>query len=206
MLVKAHFGTVHLVEWLLDGSWAYLRIWFRVYLIDYKLLNCWLYWELHINPSNAKATFVQSTRTQRFLENHLNPVLLVFIGKLLLSTLRWVPMCQGFDNFSGSLLHFVLVKLATSSVRVNKELASCSICNDWNLANPLMPEVAKNSLNILVTSLFSFIGILEAYHELRNTTSENALREFLETFKADAEKVKLFQCEPNCTKIQGITK
>ena len=36
------------------------------------------------NPSNAKATFVQSTRMQRFL-NHLNPVMLVFIGLLLLS-------------------------------------------------------------------------------------------------------------------------
>ena len=32
------------------------------------------------NPSNAKATFIQSTRMQRFFENHLNPVMLVFIG------------------------------------------------------------------------------------------------------------------------------
>ena len=30
------------------------------------------------NPSNAKVTFVQSTKMQRFFENHLNPVLLVF--------------------------------------------------------------------------------------------------------------------------------
>ena len=36
---------------------------------------------ISINPSNAKATFVQSTRTQRLLfENHINPVMLVFIG------------------------------------------------------------------------------------------------------------------------------
>ena len=34
------------------------------------------------NPSNAEATFVQI-----IFENHLNPVMLVFIGKLLLSTL-----------------------------------------------------------------------------------------------------------------------
>ena len=37
---------------------------------------------------NAEATFLQSTRMQRFFENHLNPVMLVFIGELLLSTLR----------------------------------------------------------------------------------------------------------------------
>ena len=37
------------------------------------------------NPSNAKATLVQS---KEIFENHLNPVVLVFIGKLLLSTLR----------------------------------------------------------------------------------------------------------------------
>ena len=32
------------------------------------------------NPSNAKVTFVQSTRTQRFFVNHLNPDMLEFIG------------------------------------------------------------------------------------------------------------------------------
>ena len=52
-------------------------------------------------------------------ENHLNPVMLVFIGKLSLITLRWVPMCQGFSNFHCFLHHFVLAKLATSSIRVN---------------------------------------------------------------------------------------
>ena len=51
-------------------------------------------------------------------ENYLNPVLLVFIEKLILSTVGWVPMCQGFSNFSGFLHHFVLAKLATSSIRV----------------------------------------------------------------------------------------
>ena len=37
-----------------------------------------------INPSNAEDTLVQSTRTLSFFENHLNPVLLIFIGELLL--------------------------------------------------------------------------------------------------------------------------
>ena len=65
------------------------------------------------NPSNAESTYVQCTRTQR------NPVMLVFIGKLSPSTLR-VPICQGFSQFTASLHHFVLAKLAISSIRVNK--------------------------------------------------------------------------------------
>ena len=46
------------------------------------------------------------------------PFMLVFIGKLSPSTLRWVPMCQGFTHFSGLLHHFILAKLATSSIKV----------------------------------------------------------------------------------------
>ena len=46
--------------------------------------------------------------------------MLVFIRKLSLSTLIWVPICQGFSHFSGFLHHFVLAKVATSSIRVNK--------------------------------------------------------------------------------------
>ena len=33
-----------------------------------------------LNPSNAEAPSTQSTRTQRFFENHLKHVMLVFIG------------------------------------------------------------------------------------------------------------------------------
>ena len=35
---------------------------------------------MNINPSNTEATSVQSTKMQRiYFENHLNPVMLVFI-------------------------------------------------------------------------------------------------------------------------------
>ena len=44
--------------------------------------------------------------------------MLVFIGKLSQSTLRWVPICHGFSDFSGFLHHFVIANLATSSIRV----------------------------------------------------------------------------------------
>ena len=51
-------------------------------------------------------------------ENHLNPVMWVFIGKLLLSTIRWVPICQGFSNLSVFCHYFMLTKFETSSIRV----------------------------------------------------------------------------------------
>ena len=41
----------------------------------------------HINPSNAEATFVES-KDAKIFENYLNHVMLVFIGSLLLSTVR----------------------------------------------------------------------------------------------------------------------
>ena len=41
-----------------------------------------------IYPSNAEATIVQCTRTQKMFEKHLNPVMKVFIGKLRLSVLE----------------------------------------------------------------------------------------------------------------------
>ena len=33
-----------------------------------------------LNPFNAEVTFIQGIRMQRFFVNHLNPVMLVFIG------------------------------------------------------------------------------------------------------------------------------
>ena len=84
---------------------------------------------LMIDPSNAKATFGQSTRMQWFLKNFLKLVVSVFIRELSLSTLRWVPTFQGFNNFSGFLHHFVLTKLATSSARATNKIVvfHCSV-------------------------------------------------------------------------------
>ena len=53
----------------------------------------------------TEATFVHAYGCKIF-ETHLNPVMLVFIGKLLLSTLRWVPMCQGFRHISSFFASF----------------------------------------------------------------------------------------------------
>ena len=45
-----------------------------------------------INSSNAETT-LSKPKDAKIFENHLNPVMLVFIGKLSRSTLRWVPIC-----------------------------------------------------------------------------------------------------------------
>ena len=73
-----------------------------------------------IIPSDAEVTFVQCTKSKKSYENHLNPVILVFIEKLLLRAVRWVPICQGFDHFSAFCHHDLLTELLTSSKRVNK--------------------------------------------------------------------------------------
>ena len=37
----------------------------------------------------------------------------------MLSTLKQIPMCQGFNYFSGVLPHSIMAKLVTTRVRVN---------------------------------------------------------------------------------------
>ena len=56
--------------------------------------------------------------------------MLVFIGKLSLSTLIWVPICQGFSHVSVFLHHFVLGKLAIS-MRVNTFVPRDLLYNCW---------------------------------------------------------------------------
>ena len=80
----------------------------------YWPFQCWGYF--HTKHKNAK-----------IFENHLNSVMLVFIGKLSLSTFRCVSICHGFIHFSGFLLHFVLVKSAVS-------------------ANPFVPKMVRLSI------------------------------------------------------------
>ena len=58
-----------------------------------------------INPSNAKATFVQSTTT-KFFEIQLNPIMF---------GIHWIAL-------AGFLLHFISAKLDTSSIRVYTHL------------------------------------------------------------------------------------
>ena len=73
---------------------------------------------------------------KEFFETYLNYVILVFIGKLSLSTLRWIPICQGSSDFSGFLPHFVLAKLVPSSIRVNQRCSSGSeLQPSWQMSS-----------------------------------------------------------------------
>ena len=90
------------------------------------LLSCWPYppyiidnYTVHALTLQCCGCFRPKHMDAKIFENHLNLVILVFIGKLSLSTLIWVPICQGFWHFSVFLHHFVMAKLATSSIRVN---------------------------------------------------------------------------------------
>ena len=89
-----------------------------------------------INPSNAEATFHQSTRTQKTLKTIQN-----LSCWYLLEGSLWVPMCQGFNHFSVLLQRLELAKLATSSIRVKalwvqiKIFPTCLMPNqipDWS--------------------------------------------------------------------------
>ena len=81
------------------SSWNCCRNWYHKNLILWPV-QCWGY-------------FCPKHKDAKIFENHLNPVMLVFIEKLLLGTNKWVPMCQGFFAL------FCISKLATSSQRVN---------------------------------------------------------------------------------------
>ena len=97
------------------------------------------------NPPNAEAIFIQQHKNAKIFEN---PVMLVYIGKLLRSGLRCIPMCQGFGNFSGFLHHFVLAKLATSSISVKvPECCTIIILAPFVLVVPCcQPELFRTAL------------------------------------------------------------
>ena len=82
-------------------------------------------------------------KNAKIFENHLNPAILVFIGYLLLSTLRFVPTCPGFSHFSVFLHHFVLATLATSSVSVYCDPVFYTRDDEWTLMkkNVVRPAV-----------------------------------------------------------------
>ena len=51
-------------------------------------------------PTQCWGYFPPKHKNAKIFEKHLNPVMLVLIGKLSLSSFRWVPMCHGLSSFS----------------------------------------------------------------------------------------------------------
>ena len=91
--------------WSLKRGGLYLCIGWKMHYWGYQL---------RISLANYKA---QESKDFWKVSKPCN-VGILNIGKPSLSTLRWVPMCQGFSNFSGFLAHFVLTKIASTSIRV----------------------------------------------------------------------------------------
>ena len=104
--VYHHLSAIFMLNCVLVS--CYLKLGCSSYIVwAFKPFHCWGY----SCPKHKDA---------KNFENHPNPVMLVFIGKISLSTLKWVFMWYGFSYHF--LLHFILAKLTTSSIRVNIRL------------------------------------------------------------------------------------
>ena len=74
------------------------------------------------NPSNAEATFVQCTRRKHCWKPY-KPCHVGIDWLALMEYSQWVPICQGFNDFSGFLHHFALANLASSSIRIEVDIS-----------------------------------------------------------------------------------
>ena len=97
--------------------------------------------DIDINPSNAEATFIQSTRNQRFCLKCLNPVVLVFIGQLSFMGMdAWmIVQLNGalIRKLRGSLMCLACIDMLSMSVftirhwqsigRLVQELDACTV-------------------------------------------------------------------------------
>ena len=75
-----------------DDTWEQKRVYVNPDTWYFLLLQCWGY-------------FRPKYKDAKIFENHLNPAMLVCIGKILMSTTRWVPICQGFSDFPVFFMH-----------------------------------------------------------------------------------------------------
>ena len=96
-----------------------LSVSYNIGMIDYRRLNlfpCGIGVKKkkfgNISLHNAGANFRPSHKVAKNFENHLNPVMSVFIGQLSLSALRWVPMCQGFSHFQFFFASFCIGQIS----------------------------------------------------------------------------------------------
>ena len=96
--------------------------------------------------------------------------MLVLIGKLSLSVLRGVPICQHFSHFSGLLHHFVLAKLASSSIRVRRELVA-------GLKDSLWPVTASLGNRLLLGLIYRWFSSLDVHFGSRPTWKGLAIGE-----------------------------
>ena len=78
----------------------------------------------HFNPSNAVATFAQSTRMLRFFKTIKTLSYWYSLESSCWALSDEYPFAKGFKGFSGFLHNFVLANLAVSSISVNRKISS----------------------------------------------------------------------------------
>ena len=82
-------------HWDRRSSMARPKIW----LLQLQLGRSCLYKrDTPLKPFQCWRYFHPKHKDTKIFENHLYPVMLVFIRKLSPSSFRWVPMCQGFNQ------------------------------------------------------------------------------------------------------------
>ena len=141
----------------------------------YRLFAWYCLWKLFY-PSKAEATLVLSAGT------HLNPVMLVIIRKLSLSTLRWVLMCQGFRHFSGFLLILYWLNLPPAAQGLNSvdiRMKSTHL-NSMHTANKSL-DTLHNLVDFGHIYHMRYINIKDNIQNISSvhTFQENVLRELL---------------------------
>ena len=102
----------------------------------------------HFNTSDAGATFAQNTKRQK-VWNLLNPIMLVFIRRLSVSTLKWILICQGFSHFSGFLI----------SPQQHKGYTACLLSTLGTLLLHAGNSTAATGFNIAVCWQLSLTGL-----------------------------------------------
>ena len=80
----------------------------------------------YFNPTNAEATFGQSTRTQSFLKN-ICTLSCWYSLEALSEYSQMNTHMPGFQSYFIFFHHFILAKLATSSIRVKSNANTCSL-------------------------------------------------------------------------------
>ena len=89
--------NIHKEQPLLVVVWCLLPL-----LVSIWPYNCCFHW-----PFPCRGYFRPKHKDANTFENHISPVMLVFIGKLLQSTLWWVPICLGFSHFQHFCIFFI---------------------------------------------------------------------------------------------------
>ena len=154
-------------------NWKFLpNVAFSQNLMKDFFLQVFSQWspDVHSNHFNVEATSVQSTRTLRFLKTIITPSCWYS-----LDSSRWVRYSQmsahlpGFQSFLRFLHHFVMTKLATSSIRFNEVFSRGN-------TYLLLDQTYKPQINLFIRHKFIWkYFLLEIVYFFRQHKNESTI-------------------------------